>query len=78
MKSKKAWQCLTPGCGHARNGGEWCDACERRYRTPKVQVVQVIQTKVYPTGASRYLDGRDEMEYTDGAQRWWAVAREVV
>lgn len=29
------------------------------------------------TGMTRRMDGRGEMQYTDGRQTWWAVAREV-
>lgn len=77
------WRCVA--CGQAScRGGEFCAAWTARStslagsgaflgRTPKPE----LMPKVRSTGMTRRMDGRREMQYTDGRQTWWAVAREA-
>lgn len=74
------WRCVA--CGQPRcRGGEFCAAWQARgklashayERLPKPEKV----TRIAPTGETRRMDGRREMQYTDGRQTWWAVAREA-
>ena len=72
------WRCV---CGQAScRDGEFCAAWMARSgsgayeRLPRPERVPKVQT----TGLVRRMDGRREMQYTDGRQTWWAVAREVV
>jgi len=76
------WRCVA--CGQAScRGGEFCAAWMARTasqvgsgaspRTPKPEQTP----KVRSTGQTRRMDGRREMQYTDGRQTWWAVAREA-
>ena len=71
------WRCV---CGQAAcRGGEFCAAWQARSgsgadeRLPRPERVPKVQT----TGMTRRMEGRREMQYTDGRQTWWAVAREV-
>lgn len=77
------WRCV---CGQATcHGGEFCAVWLARRtpsqagsgaflgREPKPERVP----KVRSTGQERSMDGRREMQYTDGRQTWWAVAREA-
>lgn len=83
-KGKAGWQCVTVGCGRAKHRGDLCDACARRkseppaLKAPKVPPAPKaeIKPRIYPTGETRWLDGRQEMEITDGQQRWWVSTQE--
>ncbi len=78
------WRCVV--CGQSTcHGGEFCAAWTPQAtvivgsgayagREPKPERVP----KVRSTGQERRMEGRREMQYTDGRQTWWAVAREVV
>jgi len=76
------WRCVACGQPSCR-GGEFCAAWAARstslagsgvfLRTPKPEKV----TRIAATGEVRHMDGRREVQYTDGRQTWWAVAREV-
>ena len=77
------WRCVA--CGQAScRGGEFCAAWAARMAAPVSSGAGLRQPKpermptVRSTGAVRRMDGRREMQYTDGRQTWWAVAREVV
>ena len=74
------WRCVA--CGQdACRGGDLCSAWQARgalathayERLPRPERMPKVQT----TGMTRRMEGRREMQYTDGRQTWWAVAREA-
>ena len=77
-----AWRC--PICGDPDcRGDEFCAAWVPRKPPPISSHAYIPMPKpeaaprVAPTGETRRMDGRREMQYTDGRQTWWAVAREA-
>lgn len=79
-KGKPNWQCVTRYCGEPKADGDLCETCAR---TPGGKRAVNAYTpppkpecapKVYATGATRRLDGRNEQQMTDGRQQWWVGA----
>ena len=75
MEKKMGWQCVTPGCRRAKYKGDTCGTCAKAAQ-PR-QPPRDIRATVYPTGETRRADGTDQVEYTDGRQRWWVSGSEV-
>lgn len=69
-EKKTVWQCATPGCRNTQRFADLCASCttkQRHQRTPKE-----IRSAIHLTGETRWAEGQDQAEYTDGRQRWWA------
>ena len=74
VKGKASWQCTTPGCTRTQRFGDLCATCAKNVRQPR-RDVRDIRSTVYPTGKTRRSDGADQVEMTDGRQRWWVTAQ---
>jgi len=66
--------CTTPGCRNHQRFGDLCGTCAKNVPQARRES-RDIRSTVYPTGETRRSDGTDQVEMTDGRQRWWVNAQ---
>ena len=69
-----SFNCATLGCRNTKRFGDYCGTCARAAGAKRTRE---IRSTVYPTGETRYSEEHDQVELTDGIQRWWSSAREA-